>query len=167
MVRSAWILILAAILLAATPERAAAVPFTEDIASRFGAQVPNTIQMSLPLGGLTTFSLSAPVMLLDQGATWSYVVFNGGYSATLSTPTDANTFSPLPILWTQGFEQTSYEQTTLTWLEIRNGVTINPPRTMSIEGVVPEPSTLLILGLGALGAAVHGRRRRTSAAGAT
>lgn len=160
MLRTAWVPLLA--LLLAAP--AQAVPFTEDLSSRFGAQVPNTIQMFLPYGGLTSFSLSAPTMLLDQGATWSYVVFNDGYSATLSTPTNANTFSALPILWTQGFEQSSYEQTTLTWLEIRNGVTINPARTASIEGVVPEPSTLLILGLGALGAAVTGRRRRPAPA---
>lgn len=173
--RSAWVTLLALVLLLGSSERAAAIPFSEDRSTRFAPNVPNVIELYLPVGGVTTFSATTPSFTWDYGAPWTYSTFAGGYRATLSTTADYVSFSPLPVLWTQGFEQsTATQQTfTLTWNEIQynwatkttvqsswHSAQVTAPGGGGPPGVVPEPSTLLILGLGALGVAARSRRRR-------
>lgn len=172
-----WAALLSIVLLAASADRAAAISFTEDFATRFPPNVPNRIDLYLPVGGTTTFSATTPSFTFDYGAPWTYTISNGGFQAQLSTTADFTTFNFLPILWTQGFDQTTPTQQsfTMTWNEVQynwatstvvantwRSATVSAPGGGGPPGVVPEPSTLLILGLGGLAAAARARRRKAA-----
>jgi hypothetical protein len=182
--------LLALALLALSGERAAALSFTGQMNA--GSGQPNVINMYLTPGGPTVFSTSTPAfvpfapfpsILLDGGVSWSYYVSTDGYFAQLSTHG-----SPAgPVQWNQGFTQAgapsqiafSVSTQELQWNYATNsgthvgGSTSNFSGTgggnpvsapAGLQGPIPEPSTLLILGLGGLAAAARARRRSAAPA---
>lgn len=185
--RLAWVPFVAFALLAGSADRAAAISFSQTFAATGNANstayAPDRIEMYLPVGGVTTFAATAPTVSFPDPSDWAYTVTNGGYTAVLQR---TSPFAPPPVVavtqWTQFFEQSTLVQQTfdltlnlvqLNWSTPDPNdalgqqwmtITVNAPGSGGPPGVVPEPSTLLILGLGGLAAVARMRRRRAALA---
>lgn len=148
---------------------ASAVPFSSPLSAQgsdFGGSFsPDLIVMSLPTSGTVTFSTTAPSGF-SAGGPWTYTVYNGGFNATLDSTTYL-TGQTDPVSWFQNFDGPTGEYSfDLDWSlfqrDASGSITRFDAGTTSVAVAIPEPSTLMILGLGALGAAVQARRRRTT-----
>lgn len=168
-------------LLLSCGQRASAISFSETLTAvgvndANGIQfAPDRIQLFLTPGGNTTFSTLAPSVLFPEAGGWTYSTSNSDYNAVLERTGPFSSPPPFPATqWSQGFEQTFSQSFSVSWtLYALNWSTPDANdfiyrdtgggTVVAAPPVAPEPSTLLILGLGAAGAAFQARRRKTAA----